>query len=90
MLQWKESRSSRIFRTQSEPRHELLGHSVTHGAHEKRETHWKQVLRLNELPWLNGHRIQGEVLFPASGYLSMAYEAAIRLVDEEQPLRLVE
>lgn len=89
-LIWKESRSSRIFRAQSQPRHELLGHSITHGEREKREMHWKQILRLSELPWLAGHKIQGEVLFPASGYLSMAYEAAIRLVDDQHPLRLVE
>jgi SAM-dependent methyltransferase/NADP-dependent 3-hydroxy acid dehydrogenase YdfG len=89
-LLWKESRASRIFRTQNESPHELLGHSVTYGELDKREIHWKQVLRLNELPWLAGHRIQGEVLFPASGYLSMTYEAAIRLVDEKQPLSLVE
>lgn len=89
-LIWKESRSARIFRTQSQARHELLGHSVTHGERDKREVHWTQLIRLNELPWLAGHRIQGEVLFPASGYLSMTYEAAIRLVDDKQPLRLVE
>ncbi|KAI0445800.1 hypothetical protein F4803DRAFT_108074 [Xylaria telfairii] len=89
-LIWKESRSARLFRAQTQARHELLGHSVTHGERDKREVHWKQLLRLNELPWLAGHRIQGEVLFPASGYLSMTYEAAIRLVDDQQPLRLVE
>ncbi|KAH7370426.1 hypothetical protein BKA65DRAFT_387250 [Rhexocercosporidium sp. MPI-PUGE-AT-0058] len=89
-LIWKESRSSRIFRTQNQPRHELLGRSVTHGERDKREVHWKQLIRLNELPWLTGHRVQGEVLFPASGYLSMTYEASIRLVDDQQPLRLVE
>ncbi|KAL3957170.1 hypothetical protein ACCO45_007748 [Purpureocillium lilacinum] len=89
-LIWKESRSSRIFRAQSQPRHELLGHCVTHGERDKREVHWKQLIRLNELPWLVGHRIQGEVLFPASGYLSMTYEAATRLVDDQKSLRLVE
>ena len=89
-LIWKESRSARIYRTQTQARHELLGHSVTHGERDKREVHWKQLIRLSELPWLAGHRIQGEVLFPASGYLSMTYEAAVRLVDEQQPLRLVE
>ncbi|TVY37671.1 Polyketide synthase [Lachnellula subtilissima] len=89
-LIWKESRSSRIFRTQSQPRHELLGHSITHGKHDKCEVHWKQLFRVNELPWLAGHSIDGEVLFPASGYLAMAYEAATRLVDEKEPLHLVE
>ncbi|KAK0123298.1 Polyketide synthase 19 [Cadophora gregata f. sp. sojae] len=90
ILLWKESRSSRNFRTQSHPRHELLGQFITHGERDKREMHWKQLLRLNELPWLAGHKVQGEVLFPAAGYLAMAYEAAIRLVDDQQPLRLVE
>ena len=89
-LIWKESRSSRIFRTQDQPRHELLGHAVTHGERDKHEVHWKQLLRLSELPWLAGHRIQGEVLFPASGYLLMIYEAATHLVDNQQPLRLLE
>jgi len=89
-LLWKESRASRAFRVRNQSRHELLGHSITYGELDKREVHWKQILRLNELPWLSGHRIQGEVLFPASGYLSMTYEAAIHLVDNEQPLRLVE
>jgi len=90
-LIWKEPRAARIFRARSSARHELLGHSVTHGERDKREVHWKQLLKVNELPWLAGHKVQGEILFPASGYLSMAYEAAIRLVDEEQqPLRLVE
>lgn len=93
-LIWKESRASRLFRARSQPSHELLGHSVTHGERDRREMHWKQVLRLNELPWLAGHRIQGEILFPASGYLSMAYEAAILLAHDQQApaqtLRLVE
>ncbi|KAL0930038.1 hybrid PKS-NRPS protein [Colletotrichum truncatum] len=37
---------------------------------------WRQVLRLNELPWLNGHKVQGQVVFPAAGYCVMAMEAA--------------
>ncbi|KAK5657220.1 hypothetical protein OQA88_3278 [Cercophora sp. LCS_1] len=100
---WKESRASRLFRVggrRGYGRHELLGHPVVYGGgarDDKREVHWKQVLKLQELPWLAGHVIQGEVLFPASGYLSMAYEAALQLVlvdDDEKkkqrPVRLVE
>ncbi|KXJ95007.1 hypothetical protein Micbo1qcDRAFT_143263 [Microdochium bolleyi] len=100
---WKESRASRLFRVgarRGHSRHELLGHPVMYGGggprDSKREVHWKQVLRLQELPWLAGHVIQGEVLFPASGYLSMAYEAALQLVDDDddkkkqRPVRLVE
>ncbi|KAM0285942.1 hypothetical protein ACHAO9_008534 [Fusarium lateritium] len=89
-LFWKESRASRNFRTPKHAPHELLGQSVSHGEQSRREVHWRQVMRLNELPWLRGHKIQGEVLFPASGYLSMAYEATMRLVDEQQSVRIVE
>jgi hypothetical protein len=39
---------------------------------------------------VSGHTIQGEVLFLATGYVTMAYEAAVRLVDDQQTLRLVE
>jgi len=89
-LIWRESRASRIFRSQNQPRHELLGHPVTLGENGRREVHWRQVFRLSELPWVTGHNIQGEILFPATGYLTMAYEAAIRLVDDQTALRLVE
>ncbi|KAB5530404.1 hypothetical protein GE09DRAFT_1252605 [Coniochaeta sp. 2T2.1] len=87
---WKEPRTSRILRTQVQPRHELLGHAVIHGELEKREIHWRQVFKVNEIPWMRGHRIQGEILVPASAFLSMAYEAAVRLVDDQHTLRLVE
>ncbi|EAQ87449.1 hypothetical protein CHGG_04068 [Chaetomium globosum CBS 148.51] len=95
---WKESRASRLFRVGNRlghGRHELLGHPVVYGGgarDSKREVHWKQVLRLQELPWLAGHVIQGEVLFPASGYLSMAYEAALQLAldDDEKKQRRVQ
>ncbi|KAH0174845.1 polyketide synthase, partial [Aureobasidium melanogenum] len=91
-LIWRESRASRIFRTQQgQPRHELLGFpNVLGEPGRQREVHWRQVFKLNELPWMRDHEIQGEVLFPATGYLSMAYEAAVRLVDDMQTLRLVE
>lgn len=89
---WKEPKASWLLRHQSQPPHELLGHAEMLGENDRREIHWRQVLKLNELPWLRGHRIQGEVLFPASGYLSMAYEAAVRLIndDQQQAVRLVE
>ena len=88
-LIWRESRTSRNFRTQDNP-HELLGHAVTLGEYNKREIHWRQVLKLSELPWVRGHTIQGQVLFPATGYLTMAYEAAVRLLDEHQVPSLIE
>ncbi|KAI9654398.1 MAG: Type I Iterative PKS [Bathelium mastoideum] len=88
-LVWRESRASRLFRN-GQPPHELLGRPTTLGECGRREVHWRQVFKLSELPWVSGHTIQGEVLFPATGYVTMAYEAAVRLVDDQQTLRLVE
>ncbi|KAF2647846.1 hypothetical protein K491DRAFT_723083 [Lophiostoma macrostomum CBS 122681] len=87
---WYESRASRILRSQTQFRHELLGYPITHGEHARREVHWRQVFKLNELPWIRGHEIQDQVLFPATAYLAMAYEAGVRLVDDSQTLQLVE
>lgn len=88
-LVWRESRASRLFRNNQAP-HELLGRATVLGEDDRREVHWRQVFKLSELPWVNGHNIQGEVLFPATGYVTMAYEAAVRLISEQQTLRLVE
>lgn len=89
-IYWKESRASAMFRTQSQPRHKLLGHSTMFGSDGRRDVHWRQVLRLSEIPWLRGHRIQGEYLFPATAYVTMAYEAAVRLVPATQELERME
>jgi acyl transferase domain-containing protein/nucleoside-diphosphate-sugar epimerase/SAM-dependent methyltransferase/NAD(P)-dependent dehydrogenase (short-subunit alcohol dehydrogenase family) len=88
-LVWRESRASRLFRN-GQPPQELLGRPTTLGEDGRREVHWRQVFKLSELPWVRGHTIQGQVLFPATGYVTMAYEAAVRLVDDQQTLRLVE
>ncbi|KAL1801719.1 hypothetical protein ACET3X_002061 [Alternaria dauci] len=88
-LNWRESRASRLFRS-APPQHELLGRPTTLGENGRREVHWRQVFNLSELPWVKGHTIQGEVLFPATGYVTMAYEAAVRLVDDQTTLRSVE
>jgi hybrid polyketide synthase/nonribosomal peptide synthetase ACE1 len=86
----KESRKSKAFRTRREPTHELLGTATSHSSgHLEQEVTWHQVMRLDELDWLRGHAFQKQVLFPAAGYVAMAYEASIRLAGD-QPLHMVE
>lgn len=84
---WKESRKSKTFRTRPDPIHELLGTSVMNGQHD--EMRWRNVMKLKELEWLRGHVFQGQVLFPAGGYVAMAFEASTRIAGD-QPIRLVE
>lgn len=56
--------------------HTLLGTPVPHSTPHLMQ--WRNYIRVSEIPWLAGHAIEGEVVFPGSGYLSLAVEAAVR------------
>ncbi|KAI9932546.1 hypothetical protein MW887_008788 [Aspergillus wentii] len=72
---WHGSRLSRNYRHRVDPPHELLGVlSVESSALEPR---WRNYIGVSTAPWLSGHKINDEVIFPAAGFLSMAFEAGI-------------
>ncbi|EKV11465.1 Polyketide synthase, putative [Penicillium digitatum PHI26] len=79
---WAEPRLSKMYRNRRSPRMDLLG------APDKMacpfEPRWRNYLRTSELPWLLDHRIQGNIVFPAAGYLVMAIEASIQLNKDEE------
>ncbi|REE98557.1 non-ribosomal peptide synthetase/type I polyketide synthase [Thermomonospora umbrina] len=50
--------------------HPLLGRRLATA-----EPTWEAALDVESLPYLNDHRIQGDALFPAAGYLEMAAQA---------------
>lgn len=72
-LHWKESRLSKNFRFQKFPRHDLLGTRSLDW--NPQVAQWRNVMRLSEMPWLEDHKIQGEVVFPAAGMVVMVIEA---------------
>lgn len=39
------------------------------------EFQWRKILQPSDMPWLKGHMLQGQTVFPATGYVSMALEA---------------
>ncbi|KFY29675.1 hypothetical protein V494_08556 [Pseudogymnoascus sp. VKM F-4513 (FW-928)] len=84
---WQESRIARKMRLRSEPFHELLG--VPHVDNTELERRWSNVLKIAEVPWLTGHKLQGEPVFPAAGYASMAFEAAKAIIGN-RPVKLIE
>lgn len=76
-LYWAESRMGRLFRTQDNAIHTLLGQRIPDGtAHEVR---WKNLLKPREIPWLADHALQGQIVFPGTGYVCLAMEASMEL-----------
>ncbi|KAA8649476.1 putative Nonribosomal peptide synthetase [Aspergillus tanneri] len=84
---WKESYLSRNYRQRPHIRHDLLGVRCPddHDHHMR----WRNTLRVSEVPWLSGHKVQGQIIFPAAGYLVMAMEAAKELA-KDSPIGMVE
>lgn len=74
---WHESRRSRALRLRPEPGHLLLG-TLTPDSNDT-DMAWDNVLRVPDLPWLSGHQLQGQTVFPAAGYVALAVEAAQHL-----------
>nr|ALQ32879.1 putative polyketide synthase [Fusarium miscanthi] len=86
-VHWKESRISRRYRLADKAPHELLGRWSPDDS--EFEIRWRNILRLNELPWIRGHAFQGMALFPTSGYMAMAIQAAMEIAGS-RPVKLVE
>ncbi|KAG9187092.1 hypothetical protein G6011_04963 [Alternaria panax] len=70
---WWESRLSRDYRFRHFGRTDILGAPVNDW--NPIEPRFRNFMRLREQPWLKDHVVQGDVLFPACGYLCMAIEA---------------
>ncbi|RAH68494.1 ketoacyl-synt-domain-containing protein [Aspergillus aculeatinus CBS 121060] len=84
---WRESTKSANLRSRA-PRHPLLGVRSTEDLDQ--EMRWAITLRTQELPWLEGHKVEGQVIYPAAAYLVMAMEAAHALVGEGQSVQVLE
>lgn len=71
---YRESRVSKNYLSQAGPVHDLLGSRAPDDSdHEMR---WRNYLSLKEVPWLVGHRIQGQIVVPAMFYVVMVLEAS--------------
>ena len=73
---WKEPRASLELRTRQHPCHELLGSVQTIG--DGQILQWRRRFRLQDAPWLQGHKLESSVIFPGAGYIAMAAEAALQ------------
>lgn len=77
---WQESRLSREWRLRKFPHHDILGSRVAEGG--DLEPTWRNVLRLNSVPWVADHLVHTDIVFPAAGYVAIAGEAARQLTGQ--------
>jgi acyl transferase domain-containing protein/NADPH:quinone reductase-like Zn-dependent oxidoreductase len=81
---WAEPRMSKAYRNRESPRTDLLGAPDIMACPFERR--WRNYLRAAEIPWLQDHRIQSDMIFPAAGYIAMAIEAIMQLVKDSDPM----
>ena len=84
---WHESRITKNARLRGAAFHELLG--VPSPNNTDHDLRFKNFLKVNEIPWLDGHQLQGQVVFPAAGYVAMALEAGKKLAGSRD-IRILE
>lgn len=70
---YRESRIAKQYHFRTDAPHELLG--VRTRDDTEYEMRWRNILKLDKLPWIAGHDFQGQALLPASGYCVMARDA---------------
>lgn len=76
---WHESHLSSEYRSRPHGREDLIG-SLTADS-TPYEPRWRGFLRLHENPWMQDHKVQKTMVYPASGMISMVLEAAKQLAE---------
>lgn len=77
---WHHSRMWEKHRTRTAPRTDILGTLANYS--NDLEPTWRNIVRLDDIPWLRHHQIQSLTVFPLAGYLTMALEAASQKAQE--------
>lgn len=74
---WQEARVNYAIRNRSQPPHDLLGMPVP--GTDPDTAVWRRSVRVSEVPWVRDHMVQGSIVWPGSGYVCLAIEAANQL-----------
>jgi acyl transferase domain-containing protein/NADPH:quinone reductase-like Zn-dependent oxidoreductase len=78
---WHESRLTEVHKFHDAPRNDIIGVLATYS--NDLEPTWRNIVRLDDLPWLRHHQMQGVTIFPISGFAAMALEAMAQTAKEK-------
>lgn len=70
---WHSSRLSHNLYHRTLPRNDILGSLCPEC--DDFEPRWRNILRVDDHPWIRQHQIQGDNVYPMAGFLTMAMEA---------------
>ncbi|GAW25636.1 putative polyketide synthase [Rosellinia necatrix] len=79
---WVEPRVSREWRLRKHPYHNLLGVKIPESTNI--EPSWRNLLHIQNVPWIQDHKVGDNLVFPFAGYLSMVGEAISQVTGEKK------
>ncbi|KAL2867458.1 type I polyketide synthase [Aspergillus lucknowensis] len=78
---WSECRASLEYRHRKYPHHDLLGSQKPGG--NGSQTTWRNVLKVEDLPWLIDHKLEDTIVFPGAGYITMGIEGICQVTGRQ-------
>ncbi|PYI24538.1 putative polyketide synthase [Aspergillus violaceofuscus CBS 115571] len=78
---WSEPRLNKEHRLRKQKHHDLLGSPLI-GCNALSPT-WRHIIRVSDIPWLLDHKVQSNIIYPGAGFVCMAIEATMQLVQDE-------
>ncbi|RDW86492.1 type I polyketide synthase [Aspergillus mulundensis] len=67
---WSETRVMAGWRFREHARHEILGQRILESSDV--EPSWRNLIRVRDVPWLSGHCVEKDIIFPAAGCIAIA------------------
>ncbi|KAJ4205641.1 hypothetical protein NW767_003703 [Fusarium falciforme] len=81
---WHESHLGQANRFREFPRQDLIGAPTADAI--SFEPRWRGFLRISENPWIQDHRVQKTIIYPAAGMVTMALEGIRQLIKDDKRL----
>jgi acyl transferase domain-containing protein len=81
---WYESAAGKAYRHRALPRLDLVGALSEYSTSQ--EPAWRNYLRVEEMPWMEHHKVQGSILYPLSGMIVMVIEASKQVADKTKEI----